>query len=159
MRISFTLNDDRFNVDSNAEQALVDIVRGEFGIRSIHAGCRMGNCGSCMVILNDHVVPSCLVPAFSLRDQRVETIEGISARMEFQDIEKGFLKSGFNPCGYCAPSKALLTEALLRHEQELGPEIILSSVPEQWCSCTTPEAFVNAVLAGRDLRRRRVRNA
>lgn len=158
MRVSFNVNDDRFGIEVPAERPLVDIVRGEFGIRSVHAGCRMGNCGSCMVIMNDHVVPSCLIPAFSLRDQRIETIEGVSARMEFQDIEKGFLKSGFNPCGFCAPSKALLAEALLRHEHDLNPELILSSIPEQWCSCTTPEAFVDAVKTCYDLRRRRVRN-
>lgn len=156
MRVSFYLNDERFVLDLSANILLVEILRGEFGIKSIHSGCRLGYCGSCLVLLNGQAVPSCLVPAFSCRDARIETIEGISTRPDFVDIERGFLKSGLHPCNFCAASKALLTEALLRSETELSPALINAAIPSHWCSCTTGDAFVQAVLTCHEFRRKRV---
>jgi len=156
MRVSFHLNEERFVLDLNANILLVEILRSEFGIKSIHSGCRLGYCGSCLVLLNGQAVPSCLVPAFSCRDSRIETIEGISARPDFVDIERGFLKAGFSPCNFCAASKALLTEALLRSENELNASLIQSAIPAHWCSCTSTEAFSQAVLTCHEIRQKRV---
>ena len=156
MRVSFHLNEERFVLDIPADTLLVDILRTEFSIKSIHSGCRLGYCGSCLVILNDHAVPACLIPAFSCRDSHIETIEGIGSRPDFVDIERGFLKAGLAPCSSCASSKALLAEALLRSDTELTASLIMYAIPEHWCSCTTAEAFTNAVLACHDIRRKRV---
>lgn len=156
MRVSFHLNDERFVLDLNANTLLVDILRSEFSIKSIHAGCRLGYCGSCLVLVNNLAMPSCLVPAFSCRDALIETIEGIGSRPDFVDIERGFLKAGLAPCSFCAPSKALLAESLLRHDGELTAATIRAAVPEHWCSCTTAEDFVTAVLACHEIRRKRI---
>lgn len=156
MRVSFHLNDERFVLDLNANTRLIDILRSEFTIKSIHAGCRLGYCGSCLVLLNNQAVPSCLVPAFSCRDATIETIEGIGSRPDFVDIERGFLKAGLAPCSFCASSKALLAESLLRSEGELTTKLIMAAIPEHWCSCTTNDMFCKAVIASREIRRQRL---
>ena len=159
MRVSFHLNDERFVLDLNPKTLLIDILRSEFTIKSLHAGCRLGYCGACLVLLNNQAVPSCLVPAFSCRDATIETIEGIGSRPDFVDIERGFLKAGLAPCSFCASSKALLAESLLRAEDEPTIKLIMTAIPEHWCSCTTHAAFCNAVIACHEIRRARLVNA
>lgn len=156
MRISFHLNDERFVLDLNANTLLVDILRGEFGVKSIHAGCRAGYCGACLVLVNGQALPSCLVPAFSCRDSRIETIEGLAAQPDFVDIERGFAKAGLVPCSFCAASKALLAESLLRGEGDLTHKQIMAAIPAHWCSCGSHESFCQAVLASKELRRKRM---
>ncbi len=155
MRVNFLLNDERYILDIDAETTILAILRKELGQKSIHAACSGGQCGSCLILVNNQAVPSCLMPAFLLRDATVETIEGLSSQTGFADIEKAFLKTPYTPCAYCAPSKVILTESLLRSESPLTSSSIGMSIPKHWCNCNQESDFIAAVLMAKDLRKKR----
>jgi len=159
MDIRFTLNDELAFATVPPTTPLARILRDHFSIGSLHQTCASGQCGQCLVLLEGAAVPSCIVPAFSVRGYAVETVEGLLSKPEFMDLEKGFLEAGLSPCPLCAGNKAILAESLIRHHPELQRQEILSALPRHWCPCSTVDTFTNAVLAAWNHRRRRARHA
>ena len=156
MTIGFILNGEDVVVRTDAENRLVDILRGTFGLLGSKAGCYVGNCGCCSVIFNGDVVKSCLIPAFKIRDSEVITIEGFSQTDEYQDIVLGFSEEGVENCGFCNTGKILATEALLSRNPRPAKDEILAAFIGIKCRCTEPESLVRGVTAVTKHRRRRV---
>lgn len=155
MRIGFILNDERIVLDLDPQTSLLELLREEMGLRSMIPGCGKGSCGACLVLVDSQAVPSCLIPAFAIREKTVETVEFLSTTPAFADIEKSFLTNIFNPCAWCAPSKVILAESILRNDTPLTQVQILHSLPLHWCQCTSREEFCKAVQQAQELRQRR----
>jgi carbon-monoxide dehydrogenase small subunit len=156
MTLGFILNGEDVVVKADADRRLVDILRGNFRLLGAKAGCLSGVCGSCSVIFNGKVVPSCLIPAFRIRGSEVITIEGFSQTDECQDIREGFSRAGVKNCGYCDAGKTLAVENLLEGNLRPSREEILAAFRGIKCRCTEPDSLVQGVLATCDIRQRRL---
>lgn len=64
--LSFRLNGQPLAVEVPPATSLLDLLRGLGGLTSVRAGCRIGRCGACTVLLDGRSVPACLVPAWRL---------------------------------------------------------------------------------------------
>jgi carbon-monoxide dehydrogenase small subunit len=155
MNIGFILNGDDLELQSDAENRLVDILRNNFGLLGTKTGCYMGQCGACSIIFNGDVVKSCLIPAFKVSNSEIITIEGFSQYDEYQDIVLGFSEAGLENCGFCNTGKILTAEALLRSNRNLSRDEILSAFSGIKCRCTEPEELVQGVMKAAEYRRRR----
>jgi len=156
MTIGFILNGEDVVINTNAENRLVDILRNTFGLLRVKAGCRIGNCGSCLVIHNGEVIKSCLIPAFQVRGSEIITIEGFSQTNEYQDIILGFREEGVDNCSSCNTGKILATEALLSKNPKPSPEEILAAFNGIKCRCTEPETLVRGINCVAEHRRKRI---
>lgn len=156
MTIGFILNGEDVVIQTGLDRRLIDILRDNFKLMGSKAGCRVGRCGSCSVILNGKVVPSCLVSAFSVRGGEVITIEGFAQTVEYQDIVAGFSRAGVDNCGYCDAAKILATEALLERSSRPTREEILSAFDGVLCRCTVPRILADGVAAAAEIRQRRL---
>jgi len=156
MTMGFILNGEDVTVDCNPESAVVDILRDNFNLLGAKTGCNIGACGSCLIIFNENVVKSCLIPALKIRGGEIITIEGFSQTIDYQDIITGFSEAGLEDCGFCNTGRILATEALLSHNKAPSREEILSAFNGIRCRCTEPEGLVQGVLAASEYRRRRL---
>jgi carbon-monoxide dehydrogenase small subunit len=156
MTINFILNGEDVVIRTEADGRLLDILRGSFKLLGTKTGCLSGRCGVCFVILNSKVVPSCLVPAFQIRNSEIITIEGFSQTDEYQDVIAGFTRAGVECCGYCDSGKILAASALLERIPRPSREEILSAFTGIRCRCTEPETLVEGVLTAADVRQRRL---
>lgn len=156
MTIEFILNGEDVVVQTSLDRRLIDILRDNFHLLGAKAGCRVGRCGSCSVILNGKVVPSCLVSAFRVRGGEVITLEGFALTDEYQDIVSGFSRAGVENCGYCDAGKILATEMLLEQNPRPSKEEALSAFSGVLCRCTVPRLLVDGVLAAAEIRQRRL---
>jgi aerobic-type carbon monoxide dehydrogenase small subunit (CoxS/CutS family) len=155
MKTDFLLNGTHRFIDKHPSTTLLDLIREEFNLQSVHPGCRKGHCGTCTVLLDNHLTASCLVPIFHLKGRRVETVEYLMESPEFRDIELGFLKAGFHPCKFCAGIKVLTAEAILREWEHPKESEMALFVTKNWCACTSPSSFFSAVTASSEFRERR----
>jgi carbon-monoxide dehydrogenase small subunit len=155
MTVKFILNGEDVAVRTEADGRLLDILRGSFKLLGTKTGCLSGRCGACFVILNNNVIPSCLVPAFRVRNTEIVTIEGFAQTDEYQDIVTGFARAGVECCGYCDNGKILAASALLDRISRPSREDILAAFTGIRCRCTEPESLVEGVLAAADIRQRR----
>jgi len=156
MTINFILNGEDVSVRAEAGVRLIDILRGSFGLFGAKAGCLMGHCGACTVILNGQVSLACLIPAFKIKGSEIITIEGYSQTIEYQEILTGYKQVHLGNCGYCEAGKILCTEALLDRVQNPSKEEILLGFSGIKCRCTNVERLVEAVNIIAGIRERRL---
>lgn len=155
MIVSFTLNGEAVSVRTDPDQRLIEILRTNFGLTAAKRNCLKGSCGACSVLLNGRLVPSCMVQAFAVKDQSVMTLEGFSKTWDYIDIERGFLRAGAKPCGYCAAGKILATQALLEENPEPDDREILDAFTGIRCRCTHYPTLIHAVRLSAEIRSRR----
>src|SRR5204863_383909 len=67
----------------------------------------------CSVILNNRLVPSCLVLAAEAEGQSIETIEGVAQGSALHPLQKAFLQQAALQCGVCTPGFIVAAKALL----------------------------------------------
>jgi carbon-monoxide dehydrogenase small subunit len=157
MTIHFTLNGEQTKIDARASDLLVDLLRLRLGLRGARPGCLQGRCGSCTVLFNGALAPSCLIPAFKVYGSEVLTIEGLMQTREYQDVERGFTRAGAQPCRFCAAGKFLSIHALLESNAHPNRETIQDTLAGVWCRCTTYERLTQAVEYAAEYRERRLR--
>lgn len=159
MIISFTLNGEPTEIDVEGSDLLVDVLRLRLGLRGARPGCLHGQCGTCTVLFNGSLAPSCLIPAFKAYGSDVMTIEGLMQTRGYQDIERAFSRTGAQPCRFCAAGKYLSIHALLSAHPHPSRREIQDTLAGVWCRCTTYERVIQAVEYAAENRERRIRRA
>jgi carbon-monoxide dehydrogenase small subunit len=159
MIVFFTLNGESTEIEAEPSDLLVDILRLRLGLRGARPGCLQGQCGSCTVLFNGTLSPSCLIPAFKVYGADVVTIEGLMQRKEYQDIERAFARAGAKPCRFCAAGKFLTIHALLSAYPSPSESAIRDALSGVWCRCTTYDRLQQAILFAAENRERRLRRA
>ena len=153
MRVSFTLNGAEVTVDAAPGRRLLSVLRENFDITSLKGSCLQGRCGLCSVLVEGELVPSCMVPVFSVFRKKVVTMEGFRKTDEYRDIEKGFLQAGVAPCGYCASAKVLTAHALLLEDSNPHESTIRKAFSGIRCRCTVASILVEGVKTASNIRR------
>lgn len=156
MRISFTLNGKKVEVEAPEAMRLVDLLHDRLEIHSLHPSCYGGECGNCAILLNGELTYSCIVPAFSAQGSSIHTYEGISLSPEYEDIITGFREEQAHPCAYCLPSKVIITQSILERTLDPEEEEIMETLAGTYCPCTNFRNLTKGVVRAASYRRRRL---
>ena len=156
MTVSFILNGEDVSAKARSVDRLSDLLREAFGLLRLRSDCRCGRCGRCLIFLDGRLVPSCIVPAFSVRGKEVVTIEGYAQTEDYRDIAEGFKAAGVESCGFCEAPRIMAAAALLERRPRPAPREILEHMSSSPCRCTDPEALVKGVQAAAELRAKRL---
>lgn len=156
MTLGFILNGEDVVIQCSANERLIDILRDKFHLMGAKAGCRLGRCGSCSVIFNGRVSPSCMIPAFKIRSSEIISIEGFSQTDEYQDIIHAFSRAGVETCSYCDTAKIFAAENLLENNMRPNRDDALAALEGVLCRCTDPEVLANAFILAAEIRQRRL---
>ncbi|MDR1388588.1 MAG: 2Fe-2S iron-sulfur cluster binding domain-containing protein [Treponema sp.] len=156
MTIRFILNGDDVELVTGAEVSLLAILREHFHLYGAKCGCMRGSCGVCSVIFNGAVCPSCLIPAFKVRNSEIITFEGFSQTVEYADIKGGFTRAGVELCGYCSAGKYLAAATLLDRVVRPEKDDFLNAFRGIRCRCTESENLYAGIVAAGELRQQRI---
>lgn len=137
MNITFKLNGKEVTVEARPDKRLSAILREDLNLKGVRKGCGSGHCGNCLIFLDDQLVSSCIIPAFSVRRKSVTTIEGFSQTKEFSDILTGFKEAGVHLCAYCAPARIISTAFMLRKHIVPTEEQIIDTISSVQCRCSS----------------------
>jgi len=146
MRIQFTCNGKRVQLDAEPDARVIDLLREELGLTGTKEGCGRGECGACTILLDGKPVNACLLLAGKIIDREIQTIEGVAgADGGLHPIQEAFLDTGAVQCGFCTPGMILSTKALL--EENARPEIaeIEEALSGNLCRCTGYGKIVDGV--------------
>ncbi len=136
MKVDFTLNGEGVSAEAAPGTRLVDLLRESFGMLRTKVGCYAGACGTCIVILNDLLVHSCLLPAFAVKGNRVTTFEGVSSTLTYREIAAAFDETGSTPCSTCFQGKTLSLYQLFETVTAPTKAEIDSVILAHRCRCT-----------------------
>ena len=145
MRITFLLNGEKRTVSCAPLKPLLDLLREDLEITSTKPGCRRGECGACLVLLDAELVNSCLIPAFRLQGRKVTTVEGLGRDRAFQEIRKSLEELGLLTCGF-GESGVLMAISYLLSRRAVPTEFeIREALAGNICYCTGSTRLVEAV--------------
>jgi len=159
MKIKLVINNQEkeFVLKSETE-LLLDLLR-RYGYVSVKEGCREGQCGACIVLVNGKPINSCIYPAFRANNKTVLTVEGLKKQNDLDIIQKSFLETGAVQCGYCTPGMVLSTKALLDKNLSPTEEEIKLALDGNLCRCTGYVKILDAVkLASKKLKKLNEKN-
>jgi putative selenate reductase molybdopterin-binding subunit len=145
MVIKLNLNGRDLEVDVHPGELLLESLR-RLGCWSVKHGCETGECGACSILLDDRLVPSCLLPAAHAAGHRILTTEGLAQGTDLHPIQAAFMETGAIQCGYCTPGMLLATKSLLDKERTPNLEQAREALSAVLCRCTGYVKPVEAVL-------------
>lgn len=154
IKLRFTLNERPVLLQCHPGSRLLDVLRCHFGLKGTREGCARGECGACLVLMNGVAVNSCLIPAFTLSDAEIVTIEGVHSLKSFADIRRGLPESDVYRCGFCSSGVQVSLAAVLLRNPEPGEEEIRESLSGNLCACGNYSGMVRSVMQ-RSSRKRR----
>lgn len=141
-----------------AGRTLLDVLREDLDLTGAKMACDDGECGSCIVLLDDKPLMSCKLEAARARGKAVTTIEGLGRDGVLHPLQEAFLEMGATQCGFCIPGMIMRTEALLRRNPEPDRETLVKSLSRNMCRCTGYLKIFEAVHYGAGLRQGRARS-
>jgi carbon-monoxide dehydrogenase small subunit len=140
-----TINGKKIEFDVSPDEILVNVLREKLNLTSVKKGCGEGECGACVVFINDQLVNSCMVPMGNVINKEIITIEGFKSTKQFEVIENAFLEAGAVQCGFCTPGMILATENILKTYKNPSLEEIKEGLSGNICRCTGYQSIFEAL--------------
>jgi len=133
------------SITTDPQRRLLDVLREDLQLTGTKYGCGEGQCGACLVYVDDEPTRSCLLPVKAVAGKAVTTIEGLARGETLHPVQDAFLEEGALQCGYCASGMILEAAALLRHEADPTDEKIVAGMNGHLCRCNGYVRIMNAV--------------
>ncbi|BCV22669.1 (2Fe-2S)-binding protein [Moorella sp. Hama-1] len=143
--LTVTVNGEQWEGEVELHLTLVRLLREEMGLVGTKAGCEIGECGACTVLLSGEPVQSCLVLAVEAEGATIETVEGLATGGKLHPLQEAFMEKGAVQCGFCTPGMLLASKALLTRHPDPGVEEIKAALSGHLCRCTGYESIIAAV--------------
>ena len=147
MKVSIDLfvNGESHRVEVEPQNTLLEVLRDKLHLTGTKEGCGMGDCGTCIVLVEGSPVNACLMLAMDARGRKVTTIEGLGAEGELHPLQEKFLEKGAVQCGFCSPAMILSAKALLDENPGAGEEEIKKALSGVLCRCGSYKKIIEAV--------------
>ena len=144
MPLTFVLNNQQTTLEIDARQTLLEVLRNQGGMTSVHRSCEEGECGACTVLLDEKPVNACLVLAASVQGATVMTSEGLVKNGKPHPLMKAFTDELGIQCGFCTPGMIMNAYALINRAGDnlLTDQVIRKTLEGNLCRCT---GYVNII--------------
>lgn len=119
------------------DEALLSVLREEFGLTGAKFGCGVGICGACTVIIDGEAVRSCIVPTRDVAGKAVRTIEGLARGDALHPVQQAWLDEAVPQCGYCQTGQIMSAVALLERNATPSEADITAAMNGNLCRCGT----------------------
>jgi xanthine dehydrogenase YagT iron-sulfur-binding subunit len=113
MKVSFTVNGEKRELELDTRTTLLDALREHLHLTGSKKGCDQGQCGACTVIVDGQRINSCLALAVMHQGANVTTIEGLGQPDSLHPMQAAFVKHDGYQCGYCTPGQICSAVAML----------------------------------------------
>ena len=141
---TLTINGMRHDVDVEGDTPLLFVLRDTLGLTGTKYGCGIGQCGACTVILDGQATRSCQIPAESVGDAKITTIEAIGQDAVGKRVVEAWVGVQVPQCGYCQSGQVMAATALLQQNPR-PTDGDISQAMTNLCRCGTYNAIAAAV--------------
>jgi aerobic carbon-monoxide dehydrogenase small subunit len=146
LHIETTVNGEPVEFLCEPHETLLSALRNGLGLTGTKEGCATGDCGACSVIVDDRLVPSCLMLAAETQGRAVVTIEGLARGDALHPLQQKFLEHAALQCGVCTPGFIVAAKALLDRHPDPTEQQARYWLAGNLCRCTGYDKIVRAVL-------------
>ena len=145
--LKLKVNGRDYKVEAEPTTTLLEVLRNKLLITGPKVGCNIGDCGACSVLLDGHLVKSCITNALATDGSEVVTVEGLAEPGELHPLQKAFHEYYGAQCGFCTPGMLVAAKALLEENPAPTREEIKEGLSGNLCRCTGYVKIIDAVMA------------
>lgn len=149
--LDLTVNGTRRTIETEARKTLLEVLREGLLLTGTKEACGVGECGSCMVLIDGDPTPSCLVLAADAAGRTIETVEGLASDGALDEVQQAFVEAGALQCGFCTPGMVVTAKALMHHRPNATTDEIKMALSGVLCRCGSYTKVMKAfdLLTGR----------
>jgi len=130
---------------------LLYVLRNQLELNGPKYGCGIEVCGSCMVLMDGHAMPSCRIPVADMVGRNITTLEGITqSNGDLHPVQRAFVQEQAAQCGYCLNGMVVAAVALLKSNKKPDDEAIRAGMDRNLCRCGTHTRILKAVRRAAD---------
>ena len=144
--IKLTVNGTSRDVDVDVDTPLLWVLREWLGMTGTKYGCGIAQCGACTVHLDGVATRSCQVPAGTVGEAKITTIEGLSTDGLSHPVQIAWLHHDVPQCGYCQSGQIMAAVALLAKNRDPSDKDIDAAMTNI-CRCGTYARIRTAIHA------------
>lgn len=145
-QVTTNVNGEELRLDVDPTLTLLEVLRENLLLTGTKEGCGVGECGTCVVLVDGEPVTSCLVLAGDADGHEIETVEGLAEDGELTAVQQAFINTGAFQCGFCTPGMVLTATALLRNGHKPDAEEVKTALGGVLCRCGAYPKIVAAVV-------------
>ena len=116
-------------------ESLLFVLRERLGLTGTKNACEQGECGSCLVRMDDQIACSCCVLAADAQGSEILTVEA-AQQFGATDVQQALVEEGGVQCGFCTPGFVIAIDELLKTHPNPGPDTIREALSGNLCRCT-----------------------
>lgn len=145
--LSINVNGQTRRVDVAPQETLASTLRYKLGLTGTKLGCNRGECGACTVLVDDVPSYACSILTHTVKDQRIETVEGMqAANGNLHPVQQAFIEELAPQCGYCTPGQVMSAVGLLRANPNPTREQVRMGLSGNICRCGAYETYIDGVM-------------
>ena len=110
--ITLRINGRTHDLDVAPDMPLLWVIRDAAGLAGTKYGCGKALCGACTVHIDGSPVRSCSIPAASVGERNVTTIEGLASETG-KAVQASWIDLQVPQCGFCQSGQIMSATALL----------------------------------------------
>jgi aerobic-type carbon monoxide dehydrogenase small subunit (CoxS/CutS family) len=145
IHLDLDINGEHYEIDADPRLTLLEVLRENLFLSGTKEGCGVGECGTCVVLRDGEPVTSCLMLASDANAARIETVEGLAAGGELNEVQRAFVDTGAFQCGFCTPAMVLTATAMLRNGAKPDVEEVKKTLGGILCRCGAYPKILDAV--------------
>jgi isoquinoline 1-oxidoreductase alpha subunit len=136
------INGKYYEVDADPEESLLHVLRDYLNLLSSIQLCGKGECGACIVLINNKVHNACQVKVGNVSGDRIRTIEGIP---DNHPVKNAWKSENVPECGYCKSGQIMRAIALLSRMLNPSLEDIKEALNTDGCNCGENIRVIRAI--------------
>jgi isoquinoline 1-oxidoreductase alpha subunit len=138
------INGEKKSFTAEEDTPLLWVLRDELNLVGTKFGCGIAQCGACTVHLDGVAVRSCQMQVSILSDEKITTIEGLSADGK-HPVQEAWKELDVPQCGYCQSGQIMTASAFLSKNKSPSEKEIREAMNGNICRCASYNRIENAV--------------
>lgn len=128
------------------EMPLLYALRDQLGLRGMHFGCGLAQCGACTVHYDGEPLRSCVMPISAAAGAKIVTLEGLGTPEQPHPLQQAFIDEQAAQCGYCINGMIMQAAGLLATQKKPTEDQVRQALAANLCKCGTHIRILRAVM-------------
>jgi len=139
------VNGQSHTVDVDPATPLLHVLSDDLALRGPKFGCGLGQCGACMVLVDNRAVRSCVTPVSAVGAAAITTLEGLGTPERPHPIQQAFIDEQAAQCGFCLSGVILTAKALIDQNPTATDAQIRQAMSTVLCRCFVHARMFRAI--------------
>src|ERR1700737_2374465 len=154
--MTLNVNGQMRRVDVMKQETLATTLRYKLGLTGTKIGCDRSECGACTVLIDDVPHYSCSILTHTVRDKKIQTIEGLEAADgTLHPVQQGVVDEQGFQCAFCMSGFIMAAVGYLKTNPNPTRAELAHGISGNLCRCGDYNKILNAVMRGAEHMRAR----